>query len=79
MTTNELIAELRQLDPEGEMEVEMEVIRTMRSDYEEMLTGHVDVVSAVKKSSACYVMRSHETMSPEEKAAARNFIHFAGN
>lgn len=75
MTTDELIEELRRLDPGGNMEV----IRTMCSDYEEFDESMVDVVTAVKKSSACYVMRSHPTMSPEEKAAAREFIHFSGN
>lgn len=75
MTTNELIAELRRLDPDGGMEC----ICTRCSDYQEMTTDDVNVVEAVKKSSACYVMRTHESMSETERLAAREFIHFEGN
>jgi hypothetical protein len=57
----------------------MEVICTRCSDYREMPPDDVSVVLAVKKSSACYVMRAHHSMSDEERVAAREFIHFEGN
>jgi hypothetical protein len=75
MTTDELIEQLRELDPGGKLEV----ICTRCSDYQDMTPDDVSVVRAVRKSSACYVMRPHHTMSPEDLAAARDFIHFTGN
>ncbi len=76
MTTKELRARLLELDPSETMEV----IKTLHSDYQEMELDDIEVVEAVKRSSACYVMRSHpNSMSPTDKANAKNFIHFLGN
>lgn len=75
MTTRELIDVLRRLDPSGNLEV----IRTRHSDYGEMEPDGVSVVEGVKKSSANYVMRSHGSLSAEDAAAVRRFVHFEGN
>jgi hypothetical protein len=75
MTTRDLIAILNKLDPSGNMEV----IRTMHSDYGEMEPGEVSVIEAVKKSSAGYIMKTHHSMVKEDVAAIRKFIHFIGN
>lgn len=76
MTTNELIAILKRLDPGGDLEV----IRRRYSDYGAMEDDDVEVADGIKKSSACYIMRidpyrdlSHET------GDIRQFVAFAGN
>ena len=75
MTTGELRKLLLKLDPSEKLEV----LETRCSDYKEMDAEYWGVVRAVKKTSAGYIMQAHETMSAEEKAAERNFVHFAGN
>lgn len=75
MTTKELIATLRRLDPKGRMQV----LATACSDYHLMDEGEVTVEEAVEKPSACYVMRSHYSMPEEDKARAQKFIVFSGN
>lgn len=75
MTTRELRELLLKLDPAGELEV----IETRFSDYGEMAEDAWDIVRGVKKSSACYVMKAHSSMSPEEMRAAKDFVHFNGN
>lgn len=75
MTTKELIDRLLELDPDGKMEV----ICTRCSDYQAVHSDEVTVVSAVKKPSANYIMRDHQTMSVEDRAACRDFVHFDGN
>lgn len=72
MTVGELRDLLLTLDPTQRLEV----IARRFSDYEEMALEDVSVVEAVKKSSACYVMRSHRDMSPEDRAAVRPFVYF---
>lgn len=75
MTTAELRELLLKLDPGGQMEV----IRTRCSDYGYMEPDEVSVVQAIKRPSAQYLMRTHRSMSPDEQAAAREFVHFDGN
>lgn len=75
MKTSELIAHLQALDPDGTMEV----LATACSDYHAMETSEVWVSKAVEKPTACYVMRSHRSMSDEDKAREKPYIVFAGN
>lgn len=76
MTTRELIEHLKRLDPGGNLEV----IRTMCSDYEMFEPDMVGIVEGVKRPSAGYVMRSHwNKMSAEDEANIRQFVHFEGN
>lgn len=75
MTTKELIAVLRRLDPKGDMRV----LATSYSDYHLMTAGEVSVEEAVEKPTAFYVMRSHYSMSEKDKLQAKRFIVFKGN
>ncbi len=75
MTSKELIQVLEKLDPDGNMEV----ICTRCSDFCEVDPSDVTVIEAVKKPSACYIMRAHPTMSEADWKNAKRFIHFEGN
>lgn len=75
MTTRELRALLLRLDPDENMEV----ICSRFSDFQAITDDEVTVMRGVPKPTAQYVMRTHPTMSPEDVAAVRDFIHFEGN
>lgn len=75
MKTKELIAQLQQLDPSGDLEV----IQTRCSDYNDLEPSDVFLVSAVRKKSARYIMRAHPTMSAKDKSNEQTFVHFDGN
>jgi hypothetical protein len=75
MTTEQLIEELKRLDPSGKLEV----IYKCWSDYRDLDDGDVKVVDGVRKSSCCYIMRSHQTMPPEDVANCRTYVCFPGN
>ena len=55
----------------------LEVIATMCSDYTLVDEFWFSVVEAVDKGF--YVMRPHETMSEENKAAVKQYFHIDGN
>ncbi len=56
---------------------DMEVIHTRCSDYEIVEEKDWWVVMAVPKDWG--VMRSHPTMSPENKALEKKYLHLVGN
>lgn len=58
---------------------DMEVIYDECSDYSLMYVDQVSVEKAVLKYSTGYVMRSHSTMSDENKALEKEYLHFPGN
>jgi hypothetical protein len=55
----------------------MDVLNTRFSDYELVTEDDWSVVKAVPKAS--YWMRSHPTMSEENRAMEREYLHLAGN
>lgn len=56
---------------------DMEVIQEIYSDYGMVGEGYFSVVKAVPKQA--WIMRSHPTMSEENKLAAREYLCIAGN
>lgn len=56
---------------------DMQVITSWCSDYDVVEPAQFTVVSAVDKGT--YVMRSHPTMSPENKQAEKQYLHLMGN
>jgi hypothetical protein len=56
---------------------EMKVLNGRRSDYEIISESEWNVVKGVEKSG--WVMRSHQTMSDENKAAECDFLLLEGN
>lgn len=56
---------------------DMELIHTCCSDYELIDEGMWSVVSAVFQGG--YVMRSHPTMSADNKAREKQYLHLVGN
>ena len=57
---------------------DMEVLYRFCSDYERMDADDLETVSAVEKTNG-YWMRSHETMSAENKAREKTYLLFPGN
>ena len=55
---------------------DMDVIHTMMSDYALINEDDWFVVSAVLQTS--YVMRSHPTMSTDNKAREKQYLHLVG-
>ena len=51
---------------------EMEVVVDVHSDYR--LVGGLSVIRAVPQAGG-WVMRSHSTMSAENKASEKNYLH----
>lgn len=70
-TVGELIAFLEKLPRERE------VLFRCCSDYAPLTLGEIEIAGAVPKQS--YYMRSHPTMSAENKAAERIYVIFPGN
>jgi hypothetical protein len=56
---------------------DMEILNGRYSDYALISEDEWSVVEAVPKGH--YVMRSHPTMSPENKAAAKKYLYLEGN
>lgn len=56
---------------------DMKVVNGRYSDYEIIEPNEWSVILGVDKNG--WVMRSHETMSPENKAAEKQFLALAGN
>lgn len=57
---------------------DMEILYRYCSDYERLDADELQVVEAVCKPNG-YWMRSHETMSAENKANAKTYLLFPGN
>lgn len=58
---------------------ELEIIQTLYSDYTEVIEKDWDIVKAVYQPSVPYYMRSHPTMSQENKDKEKYYLHFKGN
>lgn len=56
---------------------DMELIVDRCSDYTSILESEWEVVKAVPTEYGC--MRSHPTMSDENKAKEREYLHLEGN
>ena len=56
---------------------DMEFITARYSDYVAVEEGDFSLVSAVQKGG--WLMRSHPTMSQENKDAERKYLHLRGN
>ena len=56
---------------------DMEVIYCLFSDYEMLAADDIGEVKAVFKEG--YVMRSHRTMSQENKDSEKTYLCFPGN
>ena len=76
MTVKELIAHLQTFPHD------CEVICSRYSDYQDFGPDEVTLVTAVRKGRD-YIMDSplrwHGTMSSEDTAAMKQYVHFAGN
>lgn len=57
---------------------DMEILYRCCSDYERMEADDIKTVSAVEKTNG-YWMRSHETMSAENKGKEKSYLLFPGN
>lgn len=58
---------------------DMEVIQTMCSDYCKVNEDDWSVVKAVFNEGVDYFMRSHPTMSEENKSKEKEYLHLVGN
>jgi hypothetical protein len=58
---------------------DMKLIQTRYSDYCFQKPSDWDVVEAINKGPDEWLMRVHETMSDEEKAKAKKYLHIHGN
>ena len=56
---------------------DMEILTSRCSDYDLVQEDQWYVVKAVPKD--CYVMRSHPTMSEENKSAEKEYLYLEGN
>ena len=56
---------------------DMEILNDRCSDYDIVLESEWTVVKAVPQCH--YVMRSHPTMSDENKAKEKEYLHLRGN
>lgn len=72
MNVRELIQKLH------EYPGDLQVLYCMCSDYEWLRVDDLAVVKGVRKPNG-YVMRSHATMSAENKSAEESFLLFPGN
>jgi hypothetical protein len=57
---------------------DMEILHTMMSDYDLLSESDFSVVEAVRQGYT-YVMRSHRTMSADNVARAKKYLHIRGN
>lgn len=58
---------------------DMEIIHSMYSDYWPVEEEDWSIVKAVYQSGANFLMRSHPTMSEENKAKEKEYLHLTGN
>ena len=58
---------------------DMEILVDRMSDYDVVEEDQWSVVKAVKNGSGWWWMRSHETMSAENKAKEKEYLHLKGN
>ena len=58
---------------------DMEVIQRRYSDYYLLDKKDFFTVWAVHQESCGYIMRSHNTMSDENKAKEKEYLYFEGN
>lgn len=72
MNVHQLIKKLHQYP------LDMEVLYCMCSDYERLNAEDLTTVKGVERPNG-YVMRSHATMSAENKAQEKTFLLFPGN
>ena len=56
---------------------DMEILNDRYSDYDDVCRDEWQVVGAVNKNG--YYMRSHKTMSDENKASEKQYLHLSGN
>lgn len=77
MTVKALIEKLQTYPPE------CECICTRCSDYMDMTLDDVELVDAVAKPQSGYIMRAYpsqrHTMSPDDQANVKQYVHFTGN
>ena len=71
MTINQLIEYLQTFPPE------LEVLERRYSDYDLMEKDNWHIVQAVNKGY--YRMRTHYSLTEEDKAKAKNYLLFEGN
>jgi hypothetical protein len=57
---------------------DMEILNTRCSDYDLVTEEDWSVVKAVQQGRS-YWMKSHPTMSAENRAKEREYLHLAGN
>lgn len=58
---------------------DMEILNGRYSDYCKIGMSEWHVVKGVDKPDVGYVMRSHETMSDENKKAEKEYLYLEGN
>jgi len=58
---------------------DMEILTTRCSDYDVVQEREWTIVNAVPNDSGGWVMRAHETMSDDNKAKAKEYLHISGN
>lgn len=58
---------------------DMEVIQCRYSDYSLLTEDDFFPVWAVEQESCGYIMRSHDTMSDENRAKEKEYLYFEGN
>lgn len=58
---------------------DMEILNSRCSDFDIVDESDWSVVEAVPQESCWYVMRAHPTMSAENKAKAKKYLHLLGN
>lgn len=73
MTVRELVTLLQGFDQD------LEVICTRFSDYMYMKPDEISVVQALPDDNKTWLTRAHPTMTEEDKARVKNYLHFAGN
>lgn len=58
---------------------DMGVLVDRMSDYDDVEEDQFSVVKAVRNESGGWVMRSHATMSENNKAMEKEYLHLWGN
>lgn len=58
---------------------EMEVLNDRWSDYEIIQESEWSVIKGVPQNNGLWVMKSHKTMSAENKANEKEYLHLDGN
>jgi hypothetical protein len=58
---------------------DMEILNGRYSDYDVIKESEWSVVKGVQKTPEDFVMRSHETMSEENKKLEKEYLYLEGN